>query len=105
MSDELPDFDSREHVERRERIAAEREFAQATGEHLDRLQRALSLAQDALTCAQLDYGPVQHGPSVNQPLADYMRELDHAERALSNARNALRALEAERRAAAQEHRP
>ena len=69
----------------------------ATARNLSGLQIASTEVEKLLTNAQLDYGPVRHGASVNQTLADYMRELDHADRGLRNARNALRALEAERR--------
>lgn len=94
------EFDSRAHLLHREQVAAERGFAAATADNLGRIQDATATIGALLTAAQLDYGPVQHGASVNPTLADYMRELDAAERAMRNARNALRALEAERRAAA-----
>lgn len=67
--------------------AAEQEF---------RLHDTLTSLASVRQQARETFGPVQHGASVNIPLADYYRELDEIERAARNALNALTVLTGER---------
>ena len=56
------------------------------------LQDVLEDLADSRARARTDFGVVVHDQVVNIPLADLYRELDEAERAVRNARNALKAM-------------
>lgn len=91
-------MDSRDHVERVEAAKLAREQEREgerlghVDEHADLIDRAYADVMAAHAQAAHDFGRATHGVSVNQPLTDYYRELDEAQRALANARNALRVM-------------
>lgn len=69
---------------------------------LDLEYRLGRILEDSRMCAAMareQFGRVQHGASINEPLADLHRELDEVERAVSNTRNALAVLRGQDRPA------
>lgn len=76
------------HVEQHKPL----DFARARAVADSYLQDALEDVGQLRGRARMDFGQVAHGQVVNEPLSDYYRELDEAERGLRNARNALKAM-------------